>query len=232
MKRLVWLFLLVFLVSVVPALGGESEKQKWVECKSKYHFQADCLACHIPPSGELKLPDGLKRVGQTLYMTIKYMDFADTRGQFLAIQGMPINKIIIDLFSYGGSLFDAMAMVSLIQEQQVLGRIVEMRGRGIVASAGLLILLAGDRGHRYIDKYSLIMFHELQSLEWVKISTPSDKEEEARIYRLIQNKINAYIAARSKVSVVQLNDFTKKREFWVDASDAVKLGFADKIFNE
>lgn len=228
MKKLIIPIILTILLSFVTQVYAQNKAQ----CKSKYGFSTDCIACHLPPTGELKLPNGIKRDNDTIYMSIKYMDFSDARDQFAAIRKYDIKKIIIDLFSYGGSLFDAMAMVSLIKEQQEMGRIIEIRGRGIIASAGVLIFISGDKGHRFIDKYSLLMFHELTTFKFIAVETPSDKEDETVVLRLIQNKINSYIANRTKISEKNLAEFTRKKEFWLDAEGCIKFGFADAIFNQ
>jgi len=183
------------------------------------------------PQG-LMLPDGVSKYGDTIYMRIDSMDFKDTRNIFLALQEWNWKTVKIDLLSSGGSLFGAMGMVSIFRELQAQGKIVEIKAQGIVASAAVLVFLAGTPGHRFIDKYAMLMLHELWTFKFFAIETPSDKEEEARIFRKIQDKINHYICEHSKISKEELNQKTQKKELWLDAEEAVKYGLADKIWGE
>ena len=219
--------LLAFLLSNVWA----DEETRRAVCKGKYGFTSDCVACHIPPTGEVgyPLPDGVRIYKDTAYIYVENIDFMHFRDRLLALKSFPVKKIVFDLFSYGGAVFDAMAMVALVEDQRAMGRVIEIRARGLIASAGLLILISGDTGCRYIEKNSLVMFHEIASFKYFAIERPSDKEEEALVYRKIQNKINSYITSRSKISLKELSDKIKKKEFWLDANEAVKYGFADAI---
>ncbi len=208
-----------------------AEEKKGAFCKSKYGFASDCIACHIPPTGEVGDPmaNGVTRIGETAYFYVESIDFRMLRDKFKSVERYKITKVVIDLFSHGGSLFDAMAMVALIRDQEASGKTIEIRARGIIASAGLIVMIAGTKGQRYLDKYAMVMFHELWTFKFFSIETPTDKEDEARIYRLIQNKVNEYITSRSKISIEELCDKIKKKEFWMTAEEAVKYGFADAV---
>jgi ATP-dependent protease ClpP protease subunit len=178
----------------------------------------------------IPIPEGTSLVGDVVYFSINGMNFDKYRSIFIGYEVLNWKRAVIDLNTHGGSLFDAMGMVSLIQDQQRKGKIIEIRGRGLIASAGLLILISGTPGYRFLDAHSMLMFHELFSFKFFAIETPSDKESEAEIFRKIQNKINSYIVKHSKMSEEELNSRIKKREYWFDASEAVKYGFADEIF--
>jgi ATP-dependent protease ClpP protease subunit len=224
---------LIAIVAISVILVGMSSETSRSVCKSKYAFSTDCTACHLPPTGEVaeKLPDDVKLHGDQAYLYVEAIDFQRLRDRFLALKKRPVKTIVIDLYSHGGSLFDALAMVALIGEEQKAGRTVEIRARGIVASAGLVIMVSGTEGRRFIDKHSLVMFHELSSFKFFAVETPSDKEEEAKIFRMIQDKVNSYIGSRSKISADELCEKIKKKEFWMDAETTVKYGFADQIIN-
>ncbi len=223
-------FIAIAIASLV-LLGMTGEANRSSVCKSKYRFSSDCTACHLPPTGEVaeKLPDDLKIYGDSAFLYVEGIDFQRLRDRFLALRKRAVKTIIIDLYSHGGSLFDALAMVALIGEEQKSGKIVEIRARGLVASAGLIVMISGTEGHRFIDRHSLVMFHELSSFKLFAVETPSDKEEEAKIFRMIQNKVNSYIESRSKMSQADLCERIKKKEFWMDAETSVKYGFADEI---
>lgn len=167
--------------------------------------------------------------GDTAYLYLEHVSFDKLWENFNALRPFKVKRIVLELFSFGGSLFDAIAMSSIMAEQEASGKIIEVRGRGIIASAGLILLISGTRGHRFLHPTSIVMFHELQSFKIFAVETPTDKEDEARIYRFIQNNVNRLIVSRSKISMQELKDRIEKKELWLDASGAIKYGFADKL---
>jgi ATP-dependent protease ClpP protease subunit len=223
-----FLVLLVGLASPPTGLCAEASPTDKPICKSPYRFSSDCTACHVPPTGAVMTKD-VAIAKDTIYLSIRGIEFNELRNTFLALKDYQYNKIIIDLLSFGGSVFDALGMVALIEEQQKAGKVVEIRARGIVASAGLIVMVSGTPGHRLIGKHSLVMFHEMWSFKFMAVETPADKEEEAKIFRMIQDKINNYIASKSRIPEADLCGLIKKKEFWVDAKGAIGYGFADKL---
>lgn len=176
------------------------------------------------------IPEDTTIIGDTIYFSVSRIDFERYRSVFLGYERFYWKRAVIDLVTGGGSLFDAMGMVSLLQEQQRKGKIIEIRGRGIIASAGLLILITGTPDYRFLDKNAIVMFHEMWSFKFFAIETPSDKEDEAAIFRKIQDKINDYVTSHSKISKEELNSKIKKKEFWMLAEEALQYGFADTLF--
>jgi len=224
--------MVVILISIVLAVSlAYGEDKKVPVCKSKYAFPANCTACHIPPYGAVgyPLPSGVTVTGSVASLYIEHIDFQRLRDLLLILQPYQTKKLSIDIFSFGGSLFDAMAMVALLREEEKAGKVIEIKARGLIASAGLIVMLAGTKDARYIDKDALVMFHELQSYKFFAIETPSGKEQEAEIYRTIQNTVNNYIVSRSKITMEELCSKIKNKEFWLKPEDAVKYGFADKV---
>jgi ATP-dependent protease ClpP protease subunit len=167
--------------------------------------------------------------GDVAHLYIETIDFKSLWADMNTIKLFKTNRLVIHLFSFGGSVFDALAMAALLREYEASGRIIEVRARGIVASAGLLILLSGTPGHRYLNPFSMVMFHELTQFKFFAVETPTDKEEEAAVLRRIQDAINTYICERSKIGMIELRDKIRKKEFWLTAQEAIRYGFADKL---
>ena len=76
------------------------------------------------------------------------------------------------------------------------------------------------------------MFHELWTFDFLKISSPSDKEDEARVLRHIQDGITAFVASRSILTKQEVDNLIRKKEFWVSGIDALKYRFATKLIGE
>ena len=185
----------------------------------------------VPPPkyGSVILPDHIRLDGKVANISIQKMDYESTRRDLQILDRYAYDTLVVDLYSFGGSLFDAMGIISLFNIVQNEGKIVEMRAHSIIASAGLLVMLSGSPGHRFIDKYAIVMFHEIWSLKFLAIETPSSKEEEAVIFRKIQDNVNSYIVAKSKISKEELNTRIRSKEFWLTSAEAIQYGFADGV---
>jgi len=175
------------------------------------------------------LPRGVSVSDKTVNLFLKWVDYGELTQIFSQLSMFSYNKISIDLFSFGGSVFDALAIIGLLEDQERQGKTIEIRARGIVASAGLIIMMSGTRGHRYIDKHTYVMFHEIQTFKFFSVESVSDQEEQAKINRSIQNSINKYVTSKTKLTAEKLHELIVKKELWVDAQMAVEYGFADQI---
>jgi ATP-dependent protease ClpP protease subunit len=210
----IWILLIVFMIvtissGVISQVKSGSEREINIQLPKNVYFQ-----------------DG------NVYIFLKSVDYGDLVELFNQIQVLSYKKIVIDLFSFGGNVFDALAIAALFEDQQRMNKIVEIRARGIIASAGLIIMMSGSPGYRFIDKLSWVMFHEMSSFKFFAIESVSDQEEQAKINRKIQDSINAYITVKTKITPEKLSELIKKKELWCTAEEAVGLGFADKIIGK
>jgi ATP-dependent protease ClpP protease subunit len=186
----------------------------------------------LPRGIFIQLPRGVYFSNSVLYLTIQWIDYGSLTEVFNTVEMLKYEKIVIDLFSYGGSVFEAMGIVGLIEERERSGIIVEIHGRGIIASAGLIIMMSGSRGYRFIDRNAFIMFHEMAKLKYFTVESVSDEEQNAIISRKIQDSINAFIVAKTKMTREELSEKIRKKELWCTADEAVNYGFADKIMGK
>lgn len=222
-----WLsVMLVVLVLMIPCAAIPEERTLNKNVVGEY-YTYEVLPEPLPNTIVIKRGH-LTIQGDTAYIYLEHISFEMLWENFNSMRPFKVKRIILELFSFGGSLFDAMAMASLIREQEVKGTIIEVRARGLVASAGLIILVSGTKGYRYVHPVSMVMFHELKSLT-IAYDSPSDKEEAAKVERFIQEQVNHYIVDRSKISIQELRERIQRREFWMDAQTAIKYGFADKL---
>ena len=112
------------------------------------------------------------------------------------------------------------------QEQ---GNIIETRVYGYCASAGFLIFASGTKGNRFVAPQAELMWHELQTFEFFNQSTPSSKEEEARVLRHLQDTANSWLAEVSNLTKQQVDELVKYKELWITGVQAVEYGFADAL---
>jgi len=203
---------------------------------------SDCLTCHVllgnkfvlketAPDAHLVYPfEGMRMIIEdgvpAGYYLLSGIDSNEIKQFFDYLDRHSIMKAIIEIHSPGGSLFDAERIVGLFRYWQSRGVKIETRLFGAAFSAGFYVFAAGDV--RLVDEYSDMMWHELQSFEGFgfKISTPSDKEEAARVLRHLQDIRNIYLATRGKLTKKEIDAKISKREFWMSGKEAVEFGFA------
>ena len=241
MKRL-------FVLSVILALMlgvayGEDEREPQQEPKiqsicPKTLMDNSCLTCHSYPSFILKEISPESRHTYPIsdmhikdnyaYYILGSIDAGDVQKLFDYILWHPsVKKIIIEVHSPGGSLFDGYKIVGLMQHMMARGYVIETRVYGFAASAGFLVAASGTVGHRLVSKTAELMWHELMSFSMFQVSTPSSTEEQSRVLRHLQTTANNWLAKRSKLTLGEIDDLIKRKEFWMSGSDAVEYGFAD-----
>lgn len=212
----------------------------------KTQMNESCLLCHTTPSFKLKeapldeanvYPNADIKIrhenGHTKgFYYVSTISSHDLKEAFDYFNKHKINHIVIEIHSPGGSVFDAWRMAGLMGEQEKFGKILETRCYGFAASAGFLIMISGTKGHRYVNTHAELMWHELLSFKMFDLSSPSDKEEQARVLRHLQDTGNDWLAQRCNLTKAQIDKKVKKREFWMTGTQAVKYGFADGFLNK
>ncbi len=135
--------------------------------------------------------------------------------------GQPI-KLIFN--SPGGSVIDGLALFDYIRELQAAGHQVETVGLGMAASMGGVLLQAG--GHRVMGPNAYMLIHEVSSLAW---GNASELEDEVAFVKRLQDRILDILAERSTLSKTQIARRWKRKDWWLDAPEALRLGFIDEI---
>jgi ATP-dependent Clp protease protease subunit len=96
---------------------------------------------------------------------------------------------------------------------------------GLCASMAAIILAAGAKGKRLALKNSEIMIHQV--LGGTRGQATDIKIQAERILET-KKKLNKILASLTKQSVSRINKDTE-RDYYMDASDALKYGIIDKI---
>lgn len=132
--------------------------------------------------------------------------------------------ITIVFNSPGGHIFHGLALYDAIQAIRSRGIKVNTKTRGMAASMGGVLFQAGDK--RTIGSNAYILIHEASD---VAIGQMADIEEHVEFIKRVQKRLLRILAERSKLSIKQIEAKWKKTDWWIDAQEAVKLGFADEI---
>ena len=131
-------------------------------------------------------------------------------------------KVFID--SPGGDVDSAYAIFDMIRFVKPK---VTMIAMGLAASAGALILLAGEKENRFGFPNSHYLIH--QPLSGVR-GVATEIEIHAKEIEKTRQKINALIAKETGKSLAQVEKDTD-RDYWMSAEEALEYGLISKIIS-
>ena len=94
----------------------------------------------------------------------------------------------------------------------------------MAASMAGILLQSGNK--RVIGQNAYILIHEVSD---VAAGTTSEIEDELKLTKRLQKRLVGILAERSTMSEQQIEKKWKKNDWWLDANEAVELGFADEI---
>jgi ATP-dependent Clp protease protease subunit len=129
-------------------------------------------------------------------------------------------KIYID--SYGGYVYQCFGLLGIIENSKTpLHTIVT----GCAMSAGFLTSITGHK--RYAYSKATFMYHQISSAAW---GTAKELEDELIETERLQKMIEKHTLRHTKMTSKQLEDvYEKKKDWYITAKEAVKIGVIDKI---
>lgn len=126
--------------------------------------------------------------------------------------------------SPGGSVIHGLALYDFLDEIKARGASVTTIARGMAASMGGVLLQAGDE--RIVGRNSHVLIHEVSSLGMGKLS---EMEDELKFTKRLQERLLDILAERSTMTKAQIKTKWSRKDWWLDADETVKYGFADRI---
>jgi ATP-dependent Clp endopeptidase proteolytic subunit ClpP len=136
----------------------------------------------------------------------------------------PGKAITVTVNSPGGSVIAGLALYDHIRDLSARGHHMTVKVRGMAASMGGILLQAGDT--RVVGPEAMVLIHEVASGAAGKVS---EMEEQLQFSKQLWVKLANILAKRSKMTSEQVMEKAHKLDWWLDAEEAVRLGFADKI---
>lgn len=134
--------------------------------------------------------------------------------------GKPVT-IYID--TYGGNVDAALLMYDCMKTSACP---INTVGIGKVMSAGVLILAAGDKGHRFVSPNARIMIHEVSGGSWGTVSEMEVSVTEMK--RMQDTYVNLLCKDTGQKKQKVLQDI--KLDKYMSAKQALDYGIADKIY--
>lgn len=137
------------------------------------------------------------------------------------------SPITLIVSTYGGSVDE---MFSLYDVMKFLPCPVHTVGLGKIMSAGVLLMSAGKKGKRTIGKNARVMIHPISSGNFGNIIEMVNEVDELK---RMQTQMFDALLKETKLSKEKLNTIMGKgHDFYLNSSQAIEFGIADKIIGE
>lgn len=137
----------------------------------------------------------------------------------------PGEPITITFNSPGGSVLDGLALYDFLRQLRARGHHLTAVALGRAGSMGAVILQAGDL--RVMGAHAFLLLHEVSNQSTGKTS---EMEDGIAFTRRQQQHLRAILAERSTLEAAQIQRRWSRREWWLDAREALALGLVDSVF--
>ena len=126
-----------------------------------------------------------------------------------------LEKVVIEIHSPGGSLFEVWRIIALLEEHGDKLH-YETRVYGVAGSGGFMVFLAGDE--RLISRHAVFLWHNVEA----RMSAGDNK--------FFDDASNEYIASRTGMTFKQVEEKItngeRKKDWYFGAKEAIALGIA------
>lgn len=126
--------------------------------------------------------------------------------------------------SPGGGVHSGLALYDYIHAVQATGTTIDTHSIGWAASMGGILLQAGAK--RTMGAHAYMLIHEISS---GAIGNTSELEDELKFVKRLQERCLAILAERSTLSKRQISRRWQRKDWWLDATEALEFGFIDEI---
>jgi ATP-dependent Clp protease, protease subunit len=135
-----------------------------------------------------------------------------------------VKHVTLIINSEGGSLTDAFALIDVMQHSKLP---VHTLALGQVSSAGLMVFMAGSRGHRLITPNTMIMSHQWSGSVQGKAHELLSAHQDMQI--TTARVLAHYCKYTQQSEQTILTQLLPPHDVYLTASQAVELGIADRI---
>lgn len=164
------------------------------------------------------------RIGRIIFFFAEITDetVCEAIKLFQIIQDESVKKPIqFYLNSPGGSVYSGLALYDYILSCQAP---VVTIGTGIVASMGVIVLLAGQK--RYITQNTRLMVHQVSTTVQGKVSDVKIDYDETKKLEKICNEI---VHRRTNQPIKSIEAEIKKGDRYMDVNEALKKNYVHEI---
>ena len=136
----------------------------------------------------------------------------------------PSAPMTVVLNSPGGRVLDGLALFDFLRGLRLAGHFLRVEVFGRAASMGAVLLQAGDE--RVLGANAFVLIHEVHGgME----GTSSQIGDQVGFYAQMEKQLLAILSERSNLTERQIRRRWQRKDWWLAANEAVKLGFADLV---
>ena len=136
----------------------------------------------------------------------------------------PLDKLSLIICSPGGDLNAAFALIDVMRGSAIP---VTTIGLGQIASAGLLIFIAGEKGKRVLTPNTSILSHQYT---WGSFGKEHELFAQVKEFDLTTKRLIAHYKKCTGLSEQEIRDtLLPPQDVWLSAAEAKKLGICDHV---
>ena len=133
-------------------------------------------------------------------------------------------ELLLMVCSEGGDMGAAFALIDVMHSSIIPVKTV---GLGVIASAGLLIFIAGHRGRRVLTPNTSILSHQFS---WSSEGKAHELFATMREFELTQARMVAHYQACTGLDPEQIRKhLLPPQDIWLSAEEALALGICDHV---
>jgi ATP-dependent Clp protease protease subunit len=133
-------------------------------------------------------------------------------------------ELLLMVCSEGGDMGAAFALIDVMHSSVIPVKTV---GLGVIASAGLLIFIAGHRGRRVLTPNTSILSHQFS---WSSEGKAHELFATMREFELTQARMIAHYELCTGLGRDEIrNNLLPPQDIWLSAQEALALGICDDI---
>ena len=133
-------------------------------------------------------------------------------------------ELLLMVCSEGGDMGAAFALIDVMHSSQIPIKTV---GLGVIASAGLLIFIAGHKGRRVLTPNTSILSHQFS---WSSEGKAHELFATMREFELTQARMLAHYETCTGLDSEQIRKhLLPPQDIWLSAEEALALGICDHV---
>ena len=135
------------------------------------------------------------------------------------------NTIHLYINSPGGLVDSCMHLIDTIKQSRIP---VHTYGMGCIASCGVMLMMSGVKGHRYLTQNTAVMSHEFSGGQKGQYHDMLDSKKHMDWTN--EKLLEHYIKCTGKTKTyIRKHLLAPKTDHWLTPEEAVKHGIADKV---
>ena len=222
--------------TLLPATLADLKKLTEADSKKIFHLENARVAAAIAAQEEITLDRARRQEERTKAQDDQHRVYQFDDDVTHESVGKCVKKLMewhridpgcaidIQLNTYGGDMFSGFRLIDVIHDLRDKGHNITTSVYGIAASMGAVILQAGT--DRIAGRNAFILLHQGSARVDGSIG---DIEDDNELIKKLQARILENLEERSSMTGRQIKSTWNRKNWWINAQEALDLGFVDQI---